>query len=159
MTEPTQPAETSPMRAVRLIFEYDGDDVRLVSQQSVDVAVTGFDLPPAAVPGNYVELRDAAGDTMTRVPARAAFASSAEVFPEEPGAPITRIDVEHPRGAFTVVVPAPAGAEQVAVVRVEAAAPPPEGEGEEGAPGAGPSAVPGGTESHDLATFALETDS
>ena len=29
--------------AVRLIFEYDGNAVRLVLQQPVDVAVTGFD--------------------------------------------------------------------------------------------------------------------
>ena len=42
-----------------------------------------------------------------RVQARSAFASSAEVFPEQPGEPIARVDVPR-RGAFTVVVPAPA---------------------------------------------------
>ena len=30
--------------AIRLIFEYEGDQVRLISQQPVDVAITGFDI-------------------------------------------------------------------------------------------------------------------
>src|SRR5680860_777986 len=50
--------------AVRFIFEYEDDDVRLVSQQWVDVAVTGFDLAArqAMAPGNYVEMRAADGE-------------------------------------------------------------------------------------------------
>jgi hypothetical protein len=42
-----------------------------------------------------------------------------EVFPEKPGDPIVNLKVERPRGAFTVVVPAPASAAKVAVVRVK----------------------------------------
>jgi hypothetical protein len=155
MSDAGQPAQNPPEGAVRLIFEYDGDDVRLVSQQRVDMAVTGFDLPAVRAAGNYVEVRDADGAALTWVPARAAFAGSAEVFPERPGEPITRVDVERPQGAFTVVVPAPAGAQQVAVVRVQAPPPPPDEE-EPGA-GAGPGGLAPGAESHDLATFALET--
>ena len=105
-------------RAVRFIFEYDGDDVRLVSQQRVDIAVTGFDLSDVRPPGHYVELRGADGETLTAVPARNAMRASVEVFPEQPGEPITRINLDRPQGAFTVVTPTPTGAVQVAVVEL-----------------------------------------
>jgi hypothetical protein len=133
-------------RSVRLIFEYDGDDVRLVSQQVVDVAVTGFDLPQPRAVGHYVELRGAEGDTLSAVPARNAMGRSAEVFPEQPGEPITRVDVERPQGAFTVVVPAPPGATTVAVVELA-----PVLQAEADVTGAPPP-----VESQDLATFPFE---
>lgn len=133
--------------AVRLIFEYDGDDVRLVSQQRVDVAVTGFDLQTARAPGHYVETRDADGTALTNVRARAAFLRSAEVFPDVPGEPIVRTELDRPSGAFTVVVPARPDAVEVAVVEVEHL---PEGAGPEVA------ALP---PRRDLATFALESQS
>ena len=40
-SDASQPMSTL---AMRLIFEYEGDQVRLVSQQPVDVAITGFDI-------------------------------------------------------------------------------------------------------------------
>jgi hypothetical protein len=115
MSDPTQP---QTQRAIRLIFEYEGDQVRLVSQQPVEAAVTGFDLAAAPPPGYYVETRDTEGQALARVPARQAFSASAEVFPEQPGEPITRVDVPQPRGAFTVIAPVPEAARQVAVVRL-----------------------------------------
>ena len=36
--------QPTPTRAMRLIFEYEGDQVRLVSQMPVDLLITGFDL-------------------------------------------------------------------------------------------------------------------
>ena len=51
-------SEPQPTRAVRLIFEYEGDRVRLVSEQPVEMAVTGFDLPQGLDPGYYVDARD-----------------------------------------------------------------------------------------------------
>lgn len=111
----TQP---TPKAAMRLIFEYEGDNVRLISQQSVDVAITGFDLARAQHPGLYIDTRDAAGRALARVPAHGAFPSGAEVFPEQQGEPITRSTGATPKGAFTVVVPVPEGADHVAVVQV-----------------------------------------
>jgi hypothetical protein len=140
--------------AVRLIFEYDGDDVRLVSQTRVDVAVTGFDLAPESRPGRYIEVRSANDEGLGRVPVRGAFAASAEVFPERPGEPITRVDVAQPSGAFTVVVPAPAAAARVSLVEVTPAGP------EAALPTArGTSPVPGESQTVELASFELEPPS
>ena len=73
-----------------------------------------------------VGARDAAGATLASVPVQNPFGGSLEVFPEQPGEPIVRVDVARPRGAFTVVVPASAAASQVALVRVAPAQPSPQ---------------------------------
>lgn len=117
-----QPADRSG--ALRLIFEYDGDEVRLVHQQPVDVLVTGFDAAPELRAGRFAEVRDAEDRALARVVVRGDMASQ-EVFPENPEDPITRIEVEHPVGAFTVVVPVSAAARNVALLDVAITAPPP----------------------------------
>jgi hypothetical protein len=109
-----------PQRAVRLIFEYDGDDVRLVARQTVDMVVVDTDRTDA--PGYYIDARDSSERTLARVAARAAFARSREVFPERENEPIVRTDVQRPRGAFTVTLPAPETADHVTVVRIPAPA-------------------------------------
>jgi hypothetical protein len=121
---PPRVSEPSPVPATRLIFEFDGDAITLLSQQSVDVAVTGTDLAQGASTGVYVDARDAADRTLARVHARAALEGHAEVFPEQPGDPIRRVDIERPKGAFTVIVPTPSATKRVAVVRLAAGAVP-----------------------------------
>jgi hypothetical protein len=150
MSEVGQPDRPA---AVRLIFEYEGDQVRLVAQQRVDVAVPGLDLDvsPMPRPGHYVEARSATNVALSRVPIREGFSGSAEVFPEEPGGPITRMDVAEPRGAFTVVLPAPETAEQVAVVRVTQRQPE-----ARLVPAGATSPIPGESEIVDIASFRLE---
>lgn len=148
MNETSQPM---PTLAMRLIFEYEGDQVRLVGQQPVDVAITGFDIARSQHPGIYIDTRDAAGRTLARVPARHAMSGSAEVFPERHDEAITRVDVAKPRGAFTVVVPAPAGADHVSVVRVAPA------QADSTLPaGRATSAEAGGSEVTELAKFPLQ---
>jgi len=143
--------DRAPVPAVRLIFEYEGDQVTLVSQQPVDVAVTGADLAQPPHPGHYVEVRAADDAALSRVPIREAFSTSMEVFPEEPGEPITRTEAEVTRGAFTVVVPAGPDAARVSVLRVlppsDAEAPRPV------APGTTP--TPAEPEVTELASFPL----
>lgn len=111
--------QPKPAPAMRLIFEYDGDEVRLVSQQSVDMVVTGADLAQVQAAGTFVDARDASDRTVARVHARGVSEGMVEVFPEKPGQPIMNVKVDRPRGAFTVVLPAPKEAAKVAVVRVK----------------------------------------
>ena len=146
MDDTIQPPQTPVMR---LIFEYEGDQVRLVSQTPVNLSITGFDLARTQRPGYYIDTRDAAGQTLARVPARNLFSTSAEVFPEQPGDLISRVEVATPRGAFTVVVPAGNGADSVSVVRV---APGVAGVAPDGATSAAAAAVT----TTDIATFALQ---
>jgi len=117
--------EPAAAPALRLIFEHTGTDVRLIAQQPVDVAVSGYELHPDIRPGHYVELRDDAGRPLGRVPVHSAFTGSTEVFPEDHSQPITRIETPDRVGAFTVVVPRPPTAARVAVIRVTS---PPVGE-------------------------------
>jgi len=119
---PDSGAATVRPGAVRLIFEYDGDTVRLVLQQPVDVAVTGSDVALTSPPGHYVEVRARDGQALSRVRVHGGIPSDAEVF-GEPGTAITRTRVDRPQGAFTVVVPAPQAASRIALVRVEPPSP------------------------------------
>jgi hypothetical protein len=121
MTEDVTGQSRRPTRAVRLIFEYDGDAVVLISQQDVDVVTTRLGALREPPPGNYVEVRGSDGGALSRVAIGEAFSTSVEVFPEHSGETILRLDVEKPRGAFTVVVPAAEEATQVAVLGVRAA--------------------------------------
>jgi hypothetical protein len=105
-------------RSMRLIFEYDGDDIRLVMQQPVDLPATDMAASPTQQPGFFVDTRDASGRTLARTAARGAFLDSVEVFPERQGEPITRMPVDRPRGAFTIIVPVPQDADHVRVVQV-----------------------------------------
>lgn len=148
MTHTTPPPDP---RAVRLIFEYEGDQVRLVHQQPVEVTISGFDLPQEQIPGHHVEVRGADEELLSRVPIRSAMSTSMEVFPEDHGDPITRTELPEARGAFTVIVPAGPQADHVTVVRVSP------GEGDAGELAArSTSAVPGAPEVVELGSFSLE---
>lgn len=135
-------------RAVRLIVEYDGDQMRLVSQQDVDVDVDAQQSSPPPAPGKLaVETRGQEGAALQRVLVPVPIPHSLEVFPENSSGRIERIDVDTPVGAFTVVVPVTDGARRFAVVRGATSAP--------GAPGVGPSATAPrqGDDGEVLATF------
>ena len=143
----SEPIAVPPPGAVRLIFTNEGDDVTLVSQQRVDVAVTGFDAAPQELSGHFAEVRGADGQVLTRVQIHAAFPDSVEVFPESHDEAITRVPNLNRSGAFTVVVPARPDARSVAVIRVEGGAPSEQ---------LGAADAPAPARTTVLATFALE---
>jgi hypothetical protein len=118
--------DKTPEPAMRLVFEYDGDEVRLVSQTPVTMVVREAH-PEQNAPGVYVDSRDAANLSLARVRAPAALTESAEVFPSGPEEQIHRVDRPR-RGAFSVVVPAPAAADHVTVVQVAHGIPPAPGD-------------------------------
>ena len=152
------PTEEPGGDAVRLIFTYEQGTVRLVSQHRVDIAVTGFDAAPHERSGDFVEVRDAAGSSLTRVPIHSGLDTSMEVFPEDPRGQIVRVEAPELKRVFTVVVPARDAAESVAVVRIGSV----DGAGGVGSATAtaagliastGPAVIPAVTE---LASFALD---
>ena len=110
-------------RAIRFIFEYEGERLRLVTRQTVDMVVPVAAPPGADAPGYYLDARDAQERTLARVAAHGAFSRGAEVFPERHDDPIARVDVERQRGAFTVTLPEVDEADHVTVVRVTAGRP------------------------------------
>ena len=112
------PTERPGGDSVRLIFTYEQGTVRLVSQHRVDIAVTGFDAAQHERPGDFVEVRDAAGSSLTRVPIHSGLDTTMEVFPEDPRGQIVRVEAPELKRVFTVVVPARDAAESVAVVRI-----------------------------------------
>ncbi len=115
-------ARFQPRRATRFIFEYEGEQLRLVTQQTVEMVVAETIPSSGDVPGYYLDARDSGERTLARVAAPGAFSRSTEVFPERHDEPIARIDVQRQRGAFTVTLPALEQADHVTVVRVVAGA-------------------------------------
>jgi hypothetical protein len=103
--------------AVRLTFAYEGDDVRLVSRQPVDVSVppgdpvTGYE----SEQGFWVETRTADGRTLHRRVMPDPFRGDAEVFSDDPQQSLGRVLLETPSGTFSVLVPAPQDADHVAL--------------------------------------------
>ena len=150
----TPPAvQPRPVPAVRLIFEVDGDRITLLSQQPVDMVVTGAELAQRATTGTFVDARDASDRTLARVHAHGVGEETMEVFPEKPGDPIERVPVGKRKTAFTVVVPAPQAAARVAVVRLApAVAASPRAAGAAASSAAAPTAL----DATELASFDLQ---
>ncbi|GAA0464260.1 hypothetical protein Ade02nite_31200 [Paractinoplanes deccanensis] len=100
--------------AVRLVFEYDGDEVRMLSQQRVELTIPSAGEPAA---GWRAELRTAEGGVLDRrglpwIPL------DAEVFaPGVDGEPsVRRVPAERRTGVFTVLVPDLPEADHLALV-------------------------------------------
>lgn len=110
-------------RSVRLIFSYEGDDVRLESRQPVEMRAPPSDPIEGSEKetGFWTEVRDAHGSVLHRRIMHDPVRRDAEVFSPDPGQSIRRVPIERPRGAFTVLVPLVPGADHVALMGVPAA--------------------------------------
>jgi hypothetical protein len=101
---------------VRLVFQYDGRHVQLLSQSPVTMVVPHAN-PGQAAPGIYVDSRSVDDVPLARVRAYRAMAPSAEVFPARAGERPHHV-ARSQRGAFSVVVPVPQAADHVTLVRI-----------------------------------------
>ncbi len=97
-----------PVPVRRLTFTYDGTDVRLVSEQRVDMI-----LPPshptdllARQGGFQVILRDDRGVPIYGRVIPTPFQFDREVFDDDPARSVRRVPEARPRGTFVVLVPA-----------------------------------------------------
>jgi hypothetical protein len=115
-----QPAQPGPVR--RLTFEYDGDQIRLVSEQHVRMIVPPPEQADALV-GFQVLLRDQQDQPVLRFSRTNPIRHDAEVF-SPPGADqsIARVPVDRPKGSFVLLVPDVPGARTLELVGPPASA-------------------------------------
>lgn len=110
-------------KAMRLTFSYDGDDVKLLSQQRTEMIVPPSDALKgyAKYKGFWAELRSASDKTLYRSVMHNPTKNDAEIFPESPGEGISRQPAPKRKGVFVVVVPDTDKGEQVILRRSEPA--------------------------------------
>lgn len=102
----------------RLTFEYDGDEIKLVSNQAVTMIVPPTQPLDAAPTHGALSLvvRDQGNNPLYRATHESPIRHDAEVFSPEGGGTAQRVAVAHPKGAFTVLVPDLPAAHQVELV-------------------------------------------
>lgn len=92
---------------VRIVFEYDGEKVRVVSSQRVDMLVP-FSEPLvdyAHLQGSWIEVRDREERPLYRHLLPHMLQSDVEGPSDSPGYPMTRRPVDRPKGMFVALVP------------------------------------------------------
>ena len=118
MTQESKAAPAGP-NTLRLIFSYEGNEIRLISRQRVNV-VTPSSEPlegsPERQSGFWVEVRDKAGKPLRRQLMHDPIRHSAEVFSEDPERSVARIPLERPSGVFAVLIPEIEGADHLALI-------------------------------------------
>lgn len=105
--------------AVRLIFSYDGNEIKLESRQRVDMVVPpGEPIEAAreAQSGFWVEVRDGADEPLRRQLLHDPIPSDTELFSDDPTQSVARIPVDRPSGVFSVLVPEIEEAEYLALI-------------------------------------------
>lgn len=120
-TRKTSAKATAPetMKAMRLTFSYDGDDVKLISQQRAEMMVPPSD-PLKGYgkhKGFWAELKNERDKTLYRHVMHNPTRNDAEVFPETPGQTISREPAPKRKGVFVVVVPDVDKGEEVTLSR------------------------------------------
>jgi len=102
-SKPTKP----PASAMRLTFSYDGDDVKLVSQQPVNMIVPPSDPVRgySKQKGFWAELKSEQDKTLYRRVMHNPTRNDAEVFSDDPEQNISRAPAPKRKGVFVVLVP------------------------------------------------------
>jgi hypothetical protein len=108
-----------PNMAMRLTFSYDGDDVKLVSQQRTEMIVPPSDPLKgyAKHKGFWAEVKNGSDKTLYRTVMHNPTKNDAEVFPDSPGGFISRQPAPKRKGVFVVVVPDMDKGEEVTLSR------------------------------------------
>ncbi|MFN2499691.1 MAG: hypothetical protein ABR557_11455 [Pyrinomonadaceae bacterium] len=101
-----KPSAESP-RAVRLTFSYQGDQVKLISQQPVEMTVPPSDPVKGyeQQKGFWAEVKNDQDKTLFRRVLHNPTRNDAEVFTDDPEQSIARAPAPKRKGVFTVVVP------------------------------------------------------
>ena len=107
MSERGQDGMPALPRAVRLTFTYEGEEVRLVSRQPVEMIVPPTDKLSGyeGEQGFWVEVRTSQDETLHRRVMEDPLRQDVEVFSPDPEQSVSRRPVEKPSGSFSMVVP------------------------------------------------------
>ena len=118
MSEQGQDGIPAPPRAVRLTFTYEGDEVRLVSRQPVEMIAPPTDRLAGyeGEQGFWIEVRSGQDETLHRRVMQNPLRRDVEVFSPDPEQSVVRVPVEKPTGSFSVVVPDLDEADHVALL-------------------------------------------
>ena len=108
MPESSEPRiKVKPAKAIRMMFAFEGEQVHLVSQQSVEMV-----LPPSdqvqdfqEQTGFWYELRDARDRSLYRRVMHNPMQQDVEVFSDDSKQSIARQPVPNRKGVFVIVVP------------------------------------------------------
>lgn len=94
-------------RTLRLVFAYEGDDVRLLSAERVEMTPLPSDAlePVEKAAGFWYELRDGAERTLYRRIAQNPMRTSAELLTDDPDRPLRRVEIPDPGGEFVLLTP------------------------------------------------------
>jgi len=108
-------APDGPRPVRRLVFTYEGDQVELVSEQTIEMTAPPLDEvdKPEERAGFLLELRDARGGALYRRALYEPIQHDVEIFSSNPSQPMARRPVETPTGTFVVLVPDMPDAEEV----------------------------------------------
>jgi hypothetical protein len=104
-------------RTLRLTFEYDGDQLRIVNELRVEKVTPPSLTPrpdPATSAGYWVELRDKGGKCLFHRLLPDAIRDSAEIYPENK--PLERVPLREVKGRFEVLLPDVPEADMVVVM-------------------------------------------
>lgn len=106
-SSPDQAYAGEPSFAIRIVFEYDADTLRVVSTERVDMMVPLSDPTDdyRGREGSWIELQNADGSTVYRQVLSHAIPSDVEALSDADGHPLTRRAVEHPKGTFVALLP------------------------------------------------------
>jgi len=118
-TSKARKASPESNKAMRLTFSYDGNDVKLLSQQRIDMIVPSSDAVKGygTHKGFWAELRSGRDKTLYRTVMHNPTKNDAEVFPGTPNEGISREPAPKRKGVFVVVVPDTDEGEQVILCR------------------------------------------
>jgi|GEM_PF-1062302 hypothetical protein len=116
---PSKSTSAEPMKAMRLTFSYDGDNVKLISQQRTEMIVPPSDPVKGyrKQKGFWAELKSEQDKTLYRQVMHNPTRNDIEVFPETPDEGISREPAPKRKGIFVVLVPDTEKAEEVTLFR------------------------------------------
>jgi hypothetical protein len=118
MSERGQDDISTPPSAVRLTFNYQGDEVRLVNWQPMEMIAPPSDRLSEyeGEQGFWIEVRSDQEETLHRRVMQDPLRRDIEVFSSDLDRTLVRVPVEKPTGSFSVVVPDFEEADHVALL-------------------------------------------